>query len=217
MSSHDDVPIVVDTVILLYFALTDQLQLLDDLAPGGLATTPVVFDPDEAVPHPPSVDEDTLCEIGRSRHFYTLESSDPRSTLEDQQQAQLAVARLSKVATLYGTGRLTVVDLTETEFSTFTSLATRHLAQEVGLRRAIDEGDASCVAVAIERSWTLGTDDADGLSALELLAPGHDYERIRKLLIRAGQQELITEASANQIHAEMRAWGFWDNVEPFPQ
>ncbi len=216
MSSHDDVPVIVDTVILLYFALVDQLPLLVELAPHGLYTTSVVFDPDEPTPKPPGVDEDTLCEIGRAQHFYTRESSDPRSRIDEQQRAQVAVTRLSSVATRYGAGDLNVTDLTEPELSTFAMLVSPEASQAHGLRRAIHAGEAACLAVAVERGWTLGTDDSDALHALEMLSPNHRYERIRKLLVRAAHQGLITEATANDIHSLMRTWEFWDTTEPFP-
>lgn len=44
-----------------------------------------------------------------------------------------------------------------------------------------------------------------------------EYERIRKLLMRAGQERLITKRRANDIHAEMRGMGFWDKGTPFPE
>ena len=40
-------------------------------------------------------------------------------------------------------------------------------------------------------------------------------KRIRKLLIRAAHEHLITEDGANQIHAEMVSYGFWDSTCPF--
>jgi hypothetical protein len=46
---------------------------------------------------------------------------------------------------------------------------------------------------------------------------GFEYERIRKLLIRAGQERLVTNKRANDIHEEMRGLGFWDKGTPFPE
>ena len=43
----------------------------------------------------------------------------------------------------------------------------------------------------------------------------YNYERIRKLLIRAAHENLITEDGANQTHAEMVSYGFWDSTCPF--
>ena len=205
MSFPDESPLVLDTVVLLYFTLVDRLELLVDLAPKGLVTTAIVFDPDAG----------TLCEIGRARHFYEKMSIDPRASLDKQQKSQLAIARFDGVSSLYDEGRLTVVELTDSEVDLFSMLATRRTAQAAGIQREIDPGEASCLAVAIERSWILATDDTDALRVLEVIASGHRYERIRKLLIRAAKNGHISRITANEIHAEMRKWGFWDHTEPF--
>jgi hypothetical protein len=60
------------------------------------------------------------------------------------------------------------------------------------------------------------TDDTDALRALERHTPGHPYERIRKLLVRAGNGGLCSPDRASAIHREMRSLGFWDRGEPFP-
>lgn len=82
---------------------------------------------------------------------------------------------------------------------------------------ALDDGEAACLAVAVERGWTLATDDGDALRVLERLAHDHPYERIRRLLVRAAADGLVTEAEANEIHEEMTRAGFWDRVRPFSE
>lgn len=62
----------------------------------------------------------------------------------------------------------------------------------------------------------LVTDDSDVLRALDQYMPGHPYERIRKLLIRAGNGGLCSPQRANEIHREIRRLGLWDRDEPFP-
>ncbi len=211
VSSHDDAPLVVDTVVLLYFTLAGELELLGALAPHGLVTTSVVFDPGES-----TASEDARSEIGRSRHFYEQLSSDPRAPVEEQQRAKLAVQRLSAVDILYQAEQLLVVTLSETELALFASLASTTSARAAGLRRALHPGEASCLAVAVTRSWVLATDDTDALKALAELAPQSGYERIRKLLVRAAEEGQVSETRANDIHSEIRGWGFWDNTPPFP-
>jgi len=68
----------------------------------------------------------------------------------------------------------------------------------------------------VSRRLALAIDDADTLRALERHARGHPYGRIRKLLIRAGNEGHCSREQANQIHRQMRHLGFWDHEEPFP-
>jgi len=211
VSSHDESPFVVDTVVLMYFTLVDELDLLMALAPDGLYTTPTVFDPDDA-----EASADAGCEIAATRHYYDQASSDPRLPAREQRRAEVAVQRVSAVDRLYQANKLHVAVLSDDEIDLFASLASTNSAQEVGLRRKLHPGEASCLAVAASRSWTLATDDSDALKALKKLAPQCGYERIRRLLIRAAVEARISEAQANRIHSEMRSWGFWDNKPPFP-
>jgi hypothetical protein len=72
------------------------------------------------------------------------------------------------------------------------------------------------VALAVERKLVLATDDSDGLTAFRSLRPKGKYERIRKMLKRAGESGLVDRAAANEIHQAMRDAGFWDKSRPFP-
>jgi hypothetical protein len=78
-----------------------------------------------------------------------------------------------------------VIDMTDTELDVFQRL-TAEQPDELGLILPLDPGEAACVAIAVERGHVLATDDADALRALHRLRPDHPYERIRRLLIRAG-------------------------------
>jgi len=78
-------------------------------------------------------------------------------------------------------------------------------------------GEAACVAIAIERGWTIATDDADAFKVLDRLQGGqsYPYERIRKLLIRVADEGRISREEANRLHDEMCSLGFWDSGRPF--
>jgi hypothetical protein len=62
----------------------------------------------------------------------------------------------------------------------------------------------------------MATDDTDALRALHRLKQDHPYERLRRLLMRAGENAIIPRGEANDIHRRMREMGFWDAVAPFP-
>jgi len=97
-------------------------------------------------------------------------------------------------------------------------LQSRDGAVQYGLRVPLGPGEAACVAIAWERVWTIATDDEDALKVLDQMHDGctYPYERIRGLLIRSANEKLISTNEANEIHAEMRALGFWDSGLRFP-
>ena len=210
MSSHDP-PIVFDTVVLLYFALVGELDLLVDLSAGSLMTTSVIFDPDEtagAAHEPP--DEAALCEISGCLNYYRKRGLDPRLPQAERDAAITAVARLGRIAELYASDRLEVIELSAAEMDVYVSLTSADSARGLGLRRSIDFGEASCIAAAVARDLVLASDDNDALAALRALDPARPIERIRKLLVRAVSEERITPAQADAIHRDMRQWGFRD-------
>ncbi len=63
----------------------------------------------------------------------------------------------------------------------------------------------------------IATDDSDALTVQSALhgSKGVAFQRIRSLLIRAGDEGLVTRNEANRIHAAMRSEGFWDTGSPF--
>lgn len=212
MSPPDAPRTVADTVVLRYFYVVDQADLLFELLGEPVVVPRVVFDPDEEENTP----ELSMSEISRSIYVQRIRSGDKRRDTNERQLAEAHVVQLEQVAAHHSAGRITVTDLTDTETALFAKLASRGDPLKVGLPFALDAGEAACVALAVERKLVLATDDSDGLTAFRSLRPKGKYERIRKMLKRAGESDLVDRAEANEIHQAMRDAGFWDKGRPFP-
>ncbi|MGH9892544.1 MAG: hypothetical protein ACREA0_11265, partial [bacterium] len=81
----------------------------------------------------------------------------------------------------------------------------------------LDPGEAACLAIALNRGLVLATDDSDGLKALRKMKQRHPYQRIRRMLVQAADEGLLSRDEANAIHAEMCATGFRDREAPFAE
>jgi predicted nucleic acid-binding protein len=208
----DRPPSAVDTVVLLYFLLVEESHLLLALVGEPLWVPPSVYDPSEQnVPHEALRRPELLSEIRQAIRHYEVEEqrhADPRGPAQ----------RLRVADTLHAEGRLKVFELDARELLLAAQLQSREGAAAHGLRAPLGPGEAACLAVAWLRGWTLVTDDTDALKVLESLAAGaaHPYDRIRRLLMRAADSDLITKERSNEIHREMQSFGFWDSVLPFP-
>lgn len=212
MSPPDAPRTVADTVVLRYFYVVGQADLLFELLGEPVVVPRVVFDPDEEENTP----EVSMSEISRSIYVQRIKSGDKRRDTNERQLAEAHVVQLEQVAAHHSAGRITVTDLTDIETALFAKLASRGDPLKVGLPFALDAGEAACVALAVERKLVLATDDSDGLTAFRSLRPKGKYERIRKMLKRAGESDLVDRAEANEIHQAMRDAGFWDKGRPFP-
>lgn len=205
---------IVDTVVLRYFLFSSRFDLLGDLLGAPLGVSRIVYDPDEDS----SADEAAMSELTRSIRHQSLVSEDRGRSDGERALAEIKAERLTRVHDRHREGLLTVIDMEPGELAMFAHLTDPALASaELELVFALDPGEAACVAVALGRGLVLVTDDTDALRAAEVLQPGHPYERIRKLLKRAAQEELVTRAEANTIHAAMTQMGFWDRERPFPR
>lgn len=203
---------VVDTVVIRYFVLVDETDLLIQLVGEPIGTPRSVYDDDEASHLP----DDARSEITRSVAYQQRASTDPARDPDARREAARNAARLAAVASLHESGRLAILDLEQEELHLVGRLTSPTSCKEYGLRFPLDPGEAACLAIAVTRGLVLATDDTDALRALDRHAPGHPYERIRKLLIRAGSGGLCSPGRANEIHREMRHLGFWDRHDPFP-
>jgi hypothetical protein len=123
--------------------------------------------------------------------------------------------RLRVVTELYRAGSLLIMDMAAEEHEIFGKATSPSGCGSYGLLFPLDPGEAACLAMAMSRDLPLVTDDGDALRALQHISPQHPYQRIRKLLIRAGEKSLITRSRANAIHRDMTALGFWDSQLPF--
>lgn len=203
---------VVDTVVLRYFLLVDEAELLLELLGSPIGTPRIVYDNDEAA----DVPDDARSEITRSIAYQRRASGDLARDGEARHDFARSAERLGQVATIHESGRLAILDLSDEELALVGRLTSPTSCKDFGLRFPLDPGEAACLAMAVARGLVLATDDADALSALARHAPDHQYERIRRLLIRAGNGGLCTPERANEIHREMRRLGFWDREDPFP-
>lgn len=204
---------VVDTVVLRYFLLVDEIGLLVELLGSPMGVPRIVFDPDEDEEVPDSA----RSEITRSIAYQRAASRDPARDETARATALRNAQRLAGVTALHTAGGIVTLDLSGPELGTVGRLTSPAGCGVFGLTFPLDAGEAACVAMAVARGLPLATDDGDALRALRVLAPRHPYERIRKLLMRAGAEGRVTPRRANEIHREMRRLGFWDTQAPFPQ
>lgn len=203
---------VVDTVVLRYFLLVDELDLLVGLLGEPLGVPRIIFDPDEG-----DVPELARSELTRSVAFQRRVADDPAREENGRLTAASNAERLQQIGAAHEGGQIRTLDLTEAELEIVAALTSPIRCKEFGLVFPLAAGEAACIAVAVSRDLVLATDDSDALKALHVMVPGHPYERIRKLLIRAGNEGAISKSRANDVHTEMRALGFWDIQRPFPR
>jgi predicted nucleic acid-binding protein len=202
---------VVDTVILLYFLLAGEADLLLDTTGSPVGTPRIVYDPDEA-----GIPATTRSEITRSIAYHELAATDSARDTAARDLAAANTKRLRVVTELHRAGHFEVMDLTSTELEIFGKLASQNGCATYGLRFPLGYGEAACLAIALARSLPLATDDRDALRALHHVSTNHPYLRTRKLLILAAEREKISQAQANAVHQHMTSLGFWDAQLPFP-
>lgn len=200
---------ILDTVVLLYFLLAEQEDLLGDLIGWPLRVPFAVYDPDdwtgslEPRPRP-----ELSSEMRQAEEHYgnvAFETGDTGASY-----------RIGKVNRLHAEGRVVVEAMDPSEQWLADELQGDG-AMQLGLRTSLGPGEAACIAIALKREWTIVTDDNDALKALSALYGDRNssYERIRKLLIRAAVENLVSKEEANRIHDSMVSYGFWDSQRPF--
>ena len=202
---------VLDTVVLLYFLLADQEELLGELTGWPFRVPFAVYDPEErAMPLESSPQPDLLSEMRQIVRYYDNIAASNGDTE--------SLWKVSRVDRLHDERRLVAEAMDPLEQRLADQLQGPY-ASQFGLQAPLGPGEAACVAIAHRRDWTLVTDDSDALKVLSGLSGDkpYRYERIRKLLVRAADERTITRDQANRIHAEMKAHGFWDSTCPFPQ
>lgn len=212
MASLPAASCVVDTVVLRYFLMADEVHLLLRVVGSPIAVPTIIFDPDE----PPEARDVARSEIARSIAYQRRASRDPAGDDDSRADSARSAERLTQVGDLHAAGDLVVLDLAEAELELVGRLTSPTGCRTFGLRFPLHAGEAACLALAVERNLVLATDDQDALRALDAHAPGHPYQRIRRLLIHAGEQGHCPQQRANEIHAGMRRLGFWDREAPFP-
>ena len=201
---------VVDTVVLQYFLLVDEADLLLKLLDPPVGVPRIVYDPDDR-----SSPEPAASELRRSIR-YEQRLANTAGTDPDRRAAIERARLLGHIDQLIKGGRAHVLDMTEPELDTFQQLTADEPEDQFGLLAPLGAGEAACIAIALERNHVIATDDSDALRVLHRLRADHPYERIRRLLIRAGNDGVTSRSRANEIHQCMRDLGFWDTVAPFP-
>lgn len=200
---------IIDTVVLLYFLLAEQEDLLGDLIGWPLRVPFAVYDPDDWTgPLESKPRLELSSEIRQAEEYFdnmALETGDTGATF-----------KINKVNRLYAEDRVVVEDMDPGEQRLADEIQGARVLQ-LGLRASLGPGEAACIAIALQREWTIVTDDNDALKALSGLYGdrNYSYERIRKLLIRAAVENRVTEKEANRIHDSMVSYGFWDSQRPF--
>lgn len=202
---------VADTVVLRYFLLVHQFELLLELLDAPLGVPRIVYDPEEG-----DVPELARSEITRSIVYQHRAASDHARDPSARTAAATNAARLEQLADHHANGRIGTLEMDAVELEVFGRLTHATHCRAFGLIFPLDPGEAACVAIANARRLVLATDDADALTAARTLDPEQPYERIRKLLIRAATNSRISQATANDLHREMCALGFWDTELPYP-
>ena len=200
---------ILDTVVLLYFLLAAQEDLLGDLIGWPLRVPFAVYDPDDWTgPLEPKPRLALTSEIRQAEEHFenmALETGDTGATF-----------KINKVNRLYAEDRV-VVEAMEPGEQRLADELQGVRALQLGLRASLGPGEAACVAIAFKREWTIVTDDNDALKVLSRLHDVRDYryERIRKLLMRAAVENRVTKDEADQIYDSMISYGFWDSQRPF--
>ena len=207
--SPPDKSVIVDTVVLRYFLLVERFDLLAQVLGGRMSTSRIVYDPgdlDKEVVH---------SEMAKSIQVQNMRSADPKRSREERERAKMFAERLSNIQDCCRSGRILIVDMSQRERSVYARLSSEDNIGEYDIAFPLGDGEAASIAIAVERGWTLATDDNDALKALRKLRPDQPSLRIRRILIDAADLGFITPAEANNIHAEMRNCGFWDKVPPY--
>jgi hypothetical protein len=206
-------PTVVDTVVAHYFLVVREFELLLDLLDTPVVVSRIVYDPEDD----PRLPETSVSEITANIRYERRLARDPETPADVREERIANVENIRAVRGYVEAGHIEVVDMTDQELNLFSRLTTRSPAPSLGLLLPLGAGEAASVAIAVERNYVLATDDGDALRVLEALRPGHPYERIRRLLVRAAEEERITPERANELHIRMQEHGFWDLGTPFPE
>ena len=207
--SLSDKPVIVDTFVLRYFLLTERFDLLAQVLGGRITASRIVYDPgdlDKVIVH---------SEMPKSIQVQNTRSADSKRSREERERAKMFAERLSKIHDCCRSGRISVVDMSWRERSIYSRLCSEDNIGEYDIAFPLGDGEAASIAIAVERGWTLATDDNDALKALRKLRTDHPSLRIRRILIDAAALGFITSAEANKIHTDMRSCGFWDKVPPY--
>lgn len=204
---------IIDTSVLSNFLLVGATGLLMKLLGTPLQVPLAVYDSDEVGKrHQAGPLGEGLSEVGKGiLHFTHRHREDENGSAEN-------LERISEVDLLCNSGQLVTIELTPEERDFFIALNTGAAMAQFGFKGVVGAGESACIAIAHFRGWTIATDDNLAHKVMEHLS-GRDYsyERTRKLLVRAADENLISKSEANRLHSEIVNKGFWDKELPFPK
>ena len=199
-------PVVADTVVVNYFLAVGAFHLLRALLGGAVQIPRAVFDPDE----PDDVAEEAASELRRGLRLHQHRSADRGIGSELRERSARALPHFETLSGIASRRELVVLDLSGDELTTFARLRDATFVSKFSLVAGLGRGEAAALAIALGRGYDLATDDQDAIKAASGLAPDVKTHRIRALLIRAADADLITRDEARELHAAMLAAGFWD-------
>lgn len=198
-------PYVIDNVVLAMLVDAGEADLLYDLAEGGACLTPSILDPGEQPPFTRRPES----EFGRGLWEAQRRPGEP---LMDQRVERRTAFYRGQEDGLWQPVVLTEDDLRLADV--LTARATRDAARSIDpdyRARRVDPGEAECAAVAINRGWTLWSDDSGIVGLVRALYPDCSVERLCGLLMRAVDEDrLPCEAAAHLYNVvfkeELRLW-----------
>jgi len=198
-------PVIWDTTAPRHLALAARHRLLVSVT--GLLVAREVADPSD-----PSgrgllaADPDELSEIAASERHFRLRYGRHR----DRADRDRAVA----LATLRSDPDLQVVDLTVEEQEDMHVLATPAGQRRLGLAAALGRGERATLAVAANRDWIAGLDDAAARSVAEQWRV--QVMTTQDFLRRAAADLTLTRDEAEQINRQLIDGGFFGDAQLWP-
>jgi predicted nucleic acid-binding protein len=198
-------PTIVDTVVVNYFLAVGKFHLLRDLL-GTVQVPRVVFDPED----PPGAEEEILSELRRGLIHHELRANDTSLSPRVRRRSTMVLTFFRDLDRLAEQGLLVPIDLTGPELALYSQFRDPKRAAHWSLLVPLGRGEAAALSIAFHRSWTLATDDADGIKVGTKLIPSFHPLRIRSLLKLAVKKKLVSKDEARTIHKQMVEFGFWD-------
>lgn len=216
MSSPDNLPIVVDSSILIPWSLVSKTELL--VSVGDMFTTDFVYDLNEIS----QLDPLTIIKswgasvIAKDILHYRRKGSDLRLTDYWRLAVQTSADNLERIADHIIDNRLKIINVQEhQEIDLYARLTSQRQAEALGLARGISYSAASCVTVAYRRDMVLASDDKDAVRALRALSQDHPSISTQDLLRMASRAGHISQQQANDIHIDIAYRGICDPNPPY--
>lgn len=216
MSSSDNLPIVIDSSILIPWSLVGKTELL--VSVGDMFTTDFVYDLNEISQLGPLTITESwgASDIAKDILHYRRKGSDLRLTDYWRLAAQTSADNLERIADHIIDNKLKIINLQEhQEIDLYARLTSQRKAEALGLARSISYSAASCITVAYRRDMVLASDDKDAVRALRALSQDHPSISTQDLLRMASQAGYISQQQANDIHIDIAYRGICDPIPPY--